>query len=74
MRSYLRPDGLIYVIADSGQVYEMRRISLKAETFDEAARDGYLTPLGPAPCLDPLPCEPPPRGSRVRWRAGLRLA
>lgn len=72
MRSYLRSDGLIFVVARSGQVYEVRPVGLASERLEKAALDGYLTPL--ASPVSSLPPQWPIPRRRDRRRAALKLA
>ncbi len=80
-QQFRRADGLLYFVAPSGQVYEVRPVDLVAPALEQAADDGYLTRLASPAVSDradagrllPPSASPPPLPDRRR-RPRLRLA
>jgi hypothetical protein len=73
-QQYRRADGLLYLVASDGQVYELRAIELTASALPRAANDGYLTRLADLHVPDLSATQPEPvRRPRRRWRGSCAL-
>lgn len=70
--NYRRADGLIFIVARSGRVYEMREVFLSRHYLEAQVAAGLLRREGdPAPADRPVlqlirPAPDTPRGSRGR--------
>ena len=68
-QQYRRADGLLFIVAPDGQVYELREVDLTAPDLERAALNGYLT-RGDDVSVPPFESRPAARPPSRRWSQG----